>query len=92
MGRSVSPAKIIDIHKLHVIFANLHKGTDLHELLVVHLNPAVPIGVETGNTTASEILILVTNMLSYRWKASVRVFTTTHALTKRSKVIPVAEP
>ena len=32
------------------------------------------------------------NQLTHPWKASVKVFTTTHALTKRSKVIPGAGP
>jgi len=60
-----------------------------HELFIVQLYPTIStvstesfsLGVTLGSTNGA-----------YRWKASVSVFTTTHALTKRSKVIPGGGP
>ena len=70
--------------------------TDLHKLFVVYLNPSVSVGVDTvtnpnpvgknSTTTRGDC------KPTHPWKASVKVFTTTQALTKRSKVIPGAGP
>lgn len=63
--------------------------TYLHKLFIVDLYPAIVISI---NTLASEGQMKMRRERTWAYNASVSVFTTTQARTKRSKVIPGGGP
>ena len=62
----------------------------LHEILIVELDPPIPIGVTPG--VNDKVNRRSSFGFAYLWNASVSVFTTTHARTNLSNVIPGGGP
>lgn len=70
------------------------KDTNLHEFVIVQLHPSVPIRVDpvTGSIESGKHEAMSDVCETYLWKDSVSDFTTTHARTNRSNVMPGGGP
>ena len=61
-------------------------------MFIIYLNPSVSVGIDTVNLVSENPKTERPKGPTHAWKASVKVLTTTQALTKRSKVIPGGGP
>lgn len=66
--------------------------THFHELLVAEPHISIAVIVSPVSQMSCRCTMPNKQITTYFWKASVRVFITTHALTNRSNVIPGGGP